>query len=365
LGSIRVLFDTQAFRHQRYGGISRYYAELIRRLPSLNVDPVLHLPWVNNEYAVAAGLSSHRGATMLSAHPVFRWFYYLALRGNDLLQGVIDQYDILHRTYYAAPYPVRHPTVCTVVDMIPELLPHYFPEGNPHRRKREVVHASDMVLSISESTTRDLVEFYGYPASRVVTTPLGIDCRAFADVPKVSHPFRPPYLLFVGLRHRYKNFRRFGLAAAAVLAAHPEVSLALVGGGALLESEREIFVRAGVFDRVVQANVADEALPTIYREAEVFVFPSEYEGFGLPILESFACACPVAASRASSFPEVGGPAIEYFDPQSTDDIAQSIERILNSRSHADELRRLGSERVKAYSWQRTAELTAEAYRRLG
>jgi glycosyltransferase involved in cell wall biosynthesis len=324
----------------------------------------MHLPWVDNEHAIAAGLSSHKGAATLSAHPILRWLYYSALSGHDMLRTAIDPYDILHRTYYAAPGPVRRPSVCTVVDMIPELLPHYFPEGNPHRRKRDVVMASDLVLSISESTTRDVLQFYGYPASRVVTTPLGIDCQAFADRPKVGHPFRPPYVLFVGLRHRYKNFRRFGLAASAVLAAHPEVSLALVGGGALLEKEREIFVRAGVLDRVVQANVADKALPSIYREAEVFVFPSEYEGFGLPILESFACGCPVAASRASSFPEVGGPAIEYFDPASTDEIAQAIERILRSRSHADELRRLGSERVKIYSWQRTAELTAEAYRRL-
>jgi glycosyltransferase involved in cell wall biosynthesis len=337
----------------------------MRRLPSLDVVPLLHLPVVNNEHAIAAGLSSHLGAATLAARPVLRWLYYRVLAGNDLLRSTIDDYDILHRTYYAAPHPVRRPAVCTVVDMIPELLPHYFPEGNPHRRKREVALASDMVLSISESTTRDLLEFYGCPASRVVTTPLGIDCQAFADVPKVDHPFRPPYVLFVGLRHRYKNFRRFGLAAAAVLAAHPEVSLALVGGGPLLESEREIFSKAGVLDRVVQSSVPDAALPSIYREAEVFVFPSEYEGFGLPILESFACACPVAASRASCFPEVGGTAIEYFDPKSPDEIAQSIERILMSRSHADELRRLGSERVKIYSWQRTAELTAEAYRRLG
>jgi glycosyltransferase involved in cell wall biosynthesis len=361
---MRVFFDTQAFRHQRYGGISRYYAELLRRLPALHVVPQLHLPFVDNEHAIAAGLSSPQGGKLLSAHPVLRMLYYMALSGNDLIRSAIDDYDILHRTYYAAPGPVRRPSVCTVVDMIPELLPHYFPEGNPHRRKRDVVQASDLVLSISESTTRDILGCYGCPASRVVTVPLGIDYQAFADAPRVSHPFRPPYVLFVGLRHRYKNFRRFGLAAAAVLAAHPEVSLALVGAGALLKSEREIFLTAGVLDRVVQANVPDAALPSIYREAEVFVFPSEYEGFGLPILESFACGCPVAASRASCFPEVGGPAIEYFDPTSTDEIAQSIECILGSRSRADALRRLGSERGKAYTWQRTAELTAEAYRRL-
>jgi glycosyltransferase involved in cell wall biosynthesis len=324
----------------------------------------MHLPWVDNAHAIAANLASQQGGRALAAHPILRWLYYVALSGNDLLRSAIEPYDVLHRTYYAAPGPVRRPSVCTVVDMIPEILPHHFPEGNPHRRKRDVAQASDLLLSISESTTRDIMEIYGCPASRVVTTPLGIDCQAFAGGPKVSHPFRAPYILFVGLRHRYKNFRRFALAAAAVLNSHPEVSLALVGGGALLANERDIFLKAGVLDRVTQANVQDAALPSIYREAEVFVFPSEYEGFGLPILESFACACPVAASRASCFPEVGGPAIDYFDPTSTDEIAHAIERVLRSRSHADELRRLGTERVQLYSWQRTAELTAQAYRRL-
>ena len=333
-------------------------------MPALGVTPLLHLPIVDNEHAIAAGLSSGWGRKTLSAHPVLRGLYYLALAGNDFLRSASDHYDILHRTYYGIPYPVRKPSVCTVVDMIPELLPHHFPEGNPHQRKKEVVQASDLILSISESTTRDLVEFYGCPAERVVTVPLGIDSQAFADVPKVGHPFRPPYVLFVGLRHRYKNFERFGLAAAAVLTAHPGVSLALVGGGPLLEEEREIFGKAGVLDRVTQARVSEAALPSVYRDAELFVFPSEYEGFGLPILESFACGCPVAASRASCFPEVGGAAIDYFDPKSTDEIAQSIERILASRSYADELRLRGRERVQIYSWQRTAELTVEAYRRL-
>jgi glycosyltransferase involved in cell wall biosynthesis len=115
---------------------------------------------------------------------------------------------------------------------------------------------------------------------------------------------------------------------------------------------------------VVQASVSDAALPTVYKEAEMFVFPSEYEGFGLPILESFACGCPVIASRASCFPEVGGEAMEYFDPYAPEDIAQAMARVLLSPTRADALRRLGSDRAKAYSWQRTAELTAAAYNRL-
>jgi len=364
VGSIRVLFDTQAFRSQRQGGLSRYYVELMRRLPAFQVFPLMHLPAVDNEHAVEAGLASRRGWQTLMAHPILRWLYYLGLAGNDLFHSAVGRYEILHRTYYGAPRPVRRPTVCTLVDMIPELFPHHFPDGTPHRHKREVVRASDLVLSISESTTRDIIRIYGCSPSHIVTVPLGVDAQAFATSPPVAHPFRPPYVLFVGLRHRYKNFRRFAVAAASILAAHREISLALVGGGSLTASEREIFVKASVLDRVVQADIPDAHLPTVYRQAEMFVFPSEYEGFGLPILESFACLCPVAASRASSFPEVGGDAIEYFDPTSSDDMAQSMERILGSPSRAQELRRLGSERAAVFTWEKTAEKTAAAYRRL-
>ena len=364
LGSIRVLFDTQAFRMQRFGGISRYFVELIRRLPLFNVPPTLPMPLVDNEHAVAAGLSSKIGLGALSSHDWLRWLLYRLLAGSDSLVSNLGSYDVLHRTFYSAPKTVPRPSVCTVVDMIPELFPQYFPHGNPHFQKRQVVEASDLVLSISESTSRDIAQVYGYSPERVVTTPLGIDLAAFTDAPRLNHPFRSPYVLFVGNRDGYKNFRRFSVAAAAVLATHPELSLALVGGVSLREDEQEVFSTAGVLDRVKQATVSDATLPTVYREAQLFVFPSEYEGFGLPILESFACNCPLAASRASCFPEVGGDAAEYFDPKSVDDIGHAMERVLGSSTRADELRRLGRERVKSFSWERTAALTAAVYRRL-
>ncbi len=362
--TIRVFFDTQAFRLQRVGGISRYYAELIHRLPAFNVAPTLHMPLVSNEHAVTAGLSSKTGSDFLSGHSRARGLVHAALRYGDTIFGALGRFDILHRTYYSKTRAVRQPAVCTVVDMIPELFPDHFPNGNPHQQKREVVASSDLVLSISESTSRDIVQMYGCPAEKVVTTPLGIDLQAFSHAPKLPNPFTVPYVLFVGNRGGYKNFGRFSAAASAVLASNPNLSLAVLGGGDLRQEEVEVFSRTGVIDRVRQASVPDAALPTIYSEAELFVFPSEYEGFGLPLLESFASGCPVAASRTSSLPEVGGQAIEYFDPKSVDDIAHAMEKVIGSPARADELKRLGNERVKLFSWERTAELTAAAYRRL-
>jgi glycosyltransferase involved in cell wall biosynthesis len=360
---VRVLFDTYAFRMQRVGGISRYFSELIRGLPSFGITPRLFMPIVDNEHAESTHLSMRGSTKLLSRSRALRRGVHSALSRVDDLLRAISRYDILHRTYYAEARRVSRPAVCTIVDMIPDLFPEHF-GANPHQNKRQVAMASDLIFSISECTSRDIVAVYGLDPSRIVTAPLGIDLSEFKVSPSSINPFRPPYVLFVGQRGGYKNFRRFAAALAPLLKSSPALSLAVVGGGPLSEDETEPFKASGTCQRVFQSNVPDAALPRIYREAEVFVFPSEYEGFGIPLLEAFALGCPVAASRASCFPEVGGAAIEYFDPKSTDEISHATNRILSSSARATELRALGAERVKMFPWTRTVALTVDGYRRL-
>ena len=362
---MKVLFDTYAFRMQRFGGISRYFAELIRGLPQFGVRPRVFMPLVDNEHAESSQLSISGSTRFLSRHLKIRRAAHAALLRTDALLRVLTRYDILHRTYYTPiRYVSRRPAVCTIVDMIPELFPEHFGGVNPHQEKHRIADASDLIFSISECTSRDIVSVFGIDRARIVTTPLGIDPARFASPLDTTNPFRAPYVLFVGNRIGYKNFRRMATAVAPILAGRPDLSLAIVGGGPLSDGEKGIFEAAGVVKNVHQANVPDSALPKIYREAQVFVFPSEYEGFGLPLLEAFASGCPVVASRASCFPEIGDEAIEYFDPKSTDEISHAIDRVVESSSRADKLRALGAERVKVFPWTRTAERTAEGYRRL-
>jgi glycosyltransferase involved in cell wall biosynthesis len=361
---IKVLFDTQIFRAQRVGGISRYFVELIQGLPAFEVKPQLWMPRVDNEHAISAGLSLGGWSGPGTARRILRRALNMTFRCSDDVRAALGTCDILHRTFYGAPKPFRRRSVCTVVDMIPELFPELFPQGNPHLKKQRVVEASDLVFTISHCTSRDLVALYGCDPGKVVTTHLGIDLDHFSKADAPAGQFQKPYILFVGGRGGYKNFNRFAQASVAVMATQPNLSLAIVGGGALTDEEKLLFSKDGVAARVWQANIADSALPTIYHEAEAFIFPSEYEGFGLPLLEAFASGCPVAASNTSCFPEIGGTAVEYFNPKSVDEMAHAIDRILRSPARADELRALGRERAGLFAWKRTAELTAAAYRTL-
>ena len=355
MSAVRVLFDTQAFRFQRLGGVSRYFAQLIRTLRLFNVSPILRMPFTANEHAASAGLSR------LISSDFVRRVANRSLAYSDSIVTRAARFDVLHRTYFGIPQGTRRPSVCTVHDMTPELFPGHFRE-NPHRHKHEVVWASDLVLCVSESTTRDLLDIYDYPSARVFTTPLGIDLAFFENTPVAPNPFRRPYLLFVGDRGGYKNFERFSVAAAELLSRHRGLSLAVLGGPPLSTGELDPFRKVGVLERVSRASVGDSTLPTVYREAEAFVFPSEYEGFGLPLLEAFACRCPVAASRTSSLGEIGGAAVEYFDPRSIDDMARAMTTILESPTRALQLKQRGLDQVRLYSWERTAAATAAAYR---
>jgi len=175
----------------------------------------------------------------------------------------------------------------------------------------------------------------------------------------------PPYLLYVGARNFYKNFA--GLLRA--LARSPELlksfRLVCFGGGGFTPSEKSMIASLGLpSDAVRQLSGNDRLLSKLYSHASVFICPSLYEGFGIPVLEAMSQGCPVVCSDTSSLPEVAGNAAEYFAPEDPDAMLAAIERVINSPARAQQLTALGYERVKLFSWDRCASQTLDAYRRL-
>jgi len=353
---LKVHYDDQVFTWQPRGGISRYFVELLKAFaaPGFGVEASTSASWSQNRHLLEMG----RGRTLPGVPGRRKEVLQLA---NRLQHPRPLGHSIVHHTYYDRRYLRRAAKfrVVTVYDMIPELFPELFPRGNPHQDKREFVAAADLVLCISEATKRDLERFYGAVAAPVVVTPLGVDPLFHPRA--ASSPPPPPYVLFVGDRVGYKDF--WVLAEAFAAAALPaDVQLRAVGGGPLRSHEIARLQKLCISERVLHERLDDVGLASAYANALVFVFPSRYEGFGLPTLEAMASGCPTILTSESSHPEVGGPAARYFPAGDVAELSRLLEQLVADAHLRRELSALGSERALMFSWSETARRTADAYR---
>jgi glycosyltransferase involved in cell wall biosynthesis len=257
--------------------------------------------------------------------------------------------------------------VVTVYDMIHELFPSSFSKYDQTRKsKLHAVKRADHVICISESTRRDLLRYVDIPDSKVSVVHLGHSLAASsANVDAKTRLASKPYLLYVGQRGGYKNFEGFLRAYAASPALQDQFTVLCFGGGDITQSERAFARSLNVSPtKIVHASGGDASLARAYASAAAFVYPSLYEGFGIPPIEAMSHGCPVIASNTSSIPEVVGDAAELFDPNDLRDMQNAIERVVFSKERAQQLVAKGSERVKDFTWEACALATLNVYRRI-
>jgi glycosyltransferase involved in cell wall biosynthesis len=371
--TLRVMFDPQIFCHQRFGGVSRYVCNMALEMQHMaGVTPLIVAPLHFNEYLDKLPPSLVRGRRV-------RWLEgKTALAyGSSVLPGKIIarafKPDVVHNTYY---FPIRPPAgalgIVTIYDMIHERYPKYL-AGSPFitRLKAASVAAADHVICISESTRRDVLAIYDIPDERVSVTHLGFNALGslLTGEPPTDFKVRAlgadaPYLLYVGSRVSYKNFRGLLDAYAASASLRANFFLLCFGGGDFTGSERAAISKTGVEGRVRYLGGSDAVLAACYAHASLFVCPSLYEGFGIPVLEAMSLECPVACSNSSSLPEVVGDAARLFDPRDRDSIRSALESVLDSPSAATALKERGRIRSQLFSWRSCAENTVGIYRRV-
>lgn len=361
---VRVVYDADAFDRQKVGGISRYLTELILTLRTLGLArPTTSFFLTDNRHLLDAHAFS-----VLPVPSGMKWRYkdYYKRRINDITTRFALTHnlaDVFHMTYYdASLLPLlRCPLVVSVYDMIPELLPHCFSDpASIHPNKKAICDRADAVICISQNTKADLIRLFGVDPNKVFVTHLGIS-RDWSECARTVPNLPDRYLLFVGSRAAYKNFRQVADALADLSTRFPDLHLVCVGGGRLSEAERAYLCDRSVLDRVHQYDLSDRELAYCYSKAAAFVFPSLYEGFGIPILESFASHCPAILSDRSCFPEIAADAAEYFEPGADDSLNASIERVLGDDAYRDALVRRGEQRVSDFTWRATAIETARIY----
>lgn len=373
---MRVLFDHQIFWLQRYGGISRYFVELIERLRGLEVDARISTWCSENQHLLASRLIADGIAPSRPVACRAVQFAEKAVRrdlvgfvGRKASEKALKRggFDVFHPTYYY-PYFLEHldgrPFVLTVHDMIHEVLAHEFSSSDfTARNKKAVGERADRIIAISESTKQDIVRLYGVAPSRIDIVPHGssLDPALAASRPETL-PSR--YVLFVGNRYTYKNFDLFARAMSEVMREEQDLHLVCGGGGAFGDPELRQLNCLGIGDRTMYTDIDDLLLTRLYRDAEAFVFPSLYEGFGIPILEAMSCGCPVVASNTSSFPEVLGDAGAMFEPRDERNMAGTILDVLRDGEARQRMRERGLARAKQFSWDITAMKTLDVYEKL-
>jgi glycosyltransferase involved in cell wall biosynthesis len=298
------------------------------------------------------------------AKPVRVFAKYLRRRGFRCLQGTLEA-DVFHPTYYELLSQVewsecRQPLVLTVHDMIHERFQKELdPRGKTVERKRRAIAAATAIICVSERTKADLLEMYPIPEGKITVIPHASDLRS----PPAGEPWpvEPPYFLYIGIRAFYKNFTRLLAALRNVVGRHGDVRLYVVGPPFRTQEQAQL-TELGLQDHVRHRGyVTDEELARLYRGSVAFVYPSLYEGFGIPLLEAMSCGGVVVASNRSSIPEVVGDAGLLFDPTSTDELTDTLISLLESPAQRLALIDKGYQRVQQFSWQRTAEQTMAVY----
>ena len=369
---MKLLYDHQIFDFQQYGGISRYFYELMRSYAASG-EPRFELacPYTTNAYLWGAPFLK------LNTPLTRKRFTGSGLVNNLLARGKnrsaaeaalqAGAYDLFHPTYYD-PYFLDHlgdkPFVLTVHDMTHERYPDCYPANDPTAGwKQLLVERAAHILADSQSTKSDLLEFCRVPAEKVTVVHLGCSLASMATADSaVALPEK--YLLYVGERSRYKNFAFAVRAMAPLFREQPGLQLLCVGGGVFTPEERALIVELGLTGRCRQMRLADDELVAAYSHAVALIFPSLCEGFGIPVLEAFACGCPAILSKRTSLPEVGGDAALYFDPERGEELLSQVTRLLADNTLRAELVQAGRERVREFSWERTAAETRAVYARV-
>jgi len=389
---MKILYDSQVFDWQTVGGISRYFYELLSSFETRDdIEYSLPIIYSNNVYLKQLGVLGQSIQPITEPKNSYQEFFWgkefrlkpkLYTLKNKIFPEQVSlnptkqnrelvikelrsgNFDIFHPTYYD-PYFLEHigdkPFVLTVYDLIHQIFPEFLLYESTDKN-RELLTKATKIIAISESTKRDLVHLFNIDENKIAVTHLANSLGNFRsdieDEFKRKIPGR--YLLYVGSRGGYKNFLFFAQVMASIFEKEEDLYVVCTGS-TFTEGEKFFFHKIGFQERFVQVFVDDNELRYLYENAEAFVFPSQYEGFGLPVLESMSCGCPALISASSSLIEIGEDAAVYFDPKSPSSMLAAIKSVLSDKRLRKEKIEKGHEQVKKFSWQKMFAQTVDVY----
>lgn len=381
---MKVLYDSQAFL-QRYGGVSKSFCELIKNLPS-NVEWEIAIKQSNNIHLKQMNLVPHIQPNQISLDNFITKHNF---KGKSRLYNLCNKlfpnlptvehvnrkyevelikqrnFDIFHPTFfqdYYLPLLSGKPFVLTIHDMMPELFPQYFKRTDLQIiNKNELAKKAAAIIAVSEKTKEDAVNILGINHEKITVIYHG-GPQINTDSLNESPIIKERYILYVGNRTAYKNFKQLLQGFALFSKDFRNVKLVCTGSE-FSATELQLMKEYKVKDKVLHYFANDKELGNLYSHALTFVYPSLYEGFGMPILEAYAYGCPVFLSKCSCFPEIAGNAAVYFDTQfGAKDIASKLSMLYQySPQQRQALINAGYKQLSLYSWKKSAQQLAKVY----
>lgn len=349
------------FSLQRYGGISRYFANLHSGLNNSGHQSTITALYSENEYVKYEPFlfNNSIGRKLFAGR---QKKYYAWNRRYSRWNVKRGNFDVFHPTF-DDPYFIKHlkkPCVVTIHDMVHELYPQYISNAaQVIPRKKAVMEKADAIIAISEFTRQDIIKVYPHIAGKIQVVHHGYWGLSNKAEHNPALPAR--YILYVGERWHYKNFDTFVTAISPLLEQDRSLNLICAGGKAFTQDELQTFEKLNIATQCRQMDVTDEVLQQLYAQAVLFAFPSLHEGFGLPLLEAFANQCPVICSNSSCLPEVAADAAIYFNPYEPEDIKQAVETVLNNPSLQQEMKQKGTERLSHFTMEACVQNTVRVY----
>jgi len=365
---MKIAFDHQTFTYQKYGGISRYYSVLADELYKNNEKIKIFAGFYRNSYIEKLPGVVVQG-TKVDRYPkntakLFMFFNHIISQAKILEWKP----DLIHETYYSSLLVLKTNAVrvTTAYDMIHELFPEIISAKDKTAKwKKTSFNRVDHIISISHSTKKDLIELYGIDEKKISVIHLGVDLETFTNIKTKEKLYERPYLIYVGDRKGYKNFKSFIEAFSNSNILMSEFDIVTFGGGEFNKDEKNLFIKRGFSENQIrQVSGCDTLLSEHYKNAKALVYPSYYEGFGLPLLEAMSSGCPVICSNTSSLPEILNNSGLMFNPNNIDEIQTSIEAVVLSESMQIDLINKGLENVKSFSWDKCAIETLKKYKEL-
>lgn len=364
---MKILFDYNIFSHQKLGGISRYFLNLhkyINRYPDINCKILapIHLNKFLKLYEKNDNLSFY-----LNGYPKYtrKLINFLNFNYSKIYSKYFKP-NIIHKTFFNYNFENNYKIkkVITVYDLIHEIHYRDFNKSEGYLPKKNFLKGVDSIICPSNKTKDDLIHFYNINPEKIKVIYMGIN--KFDDIKELEFLKKlRPFILYVGDRKRYKNFKNLIIALSIKKNILNDFKLICLGGGKFSDTEKKLFKEYKVDEtKIIQLNGDDNFLLNLYKNAKAFIFPSTYEGLGLPQLEAMSLGCPVISSNHEAILEAVDKSAALFNPNEPEDIINVIEKTLYSENKLNDLKKKGFERSKLFSPEKCAKETLDLYKQI-